>query len=81
MLKYNTDDGEPSEVRVPSDEDATKRPIVMVRNEIHENWRPQVLLGVAIASNRPYVCRNTWDCQISYRYCRFPVKEDALNEK
>lgn len=58
--------------RIPTDEEALKRPVVMVRDHLGCAWHKDVLLGV-----RPYDSHYKFSCIGSnWHYCRFPYPSE-----
>jgi hypothetical protein len=57
--------------RIPTDEDAKQRPMVMVRDAHNHPWRPAKLYGVALGTAYPFLCERDSLSSVML-FCRFP---------
>ena len=76
MALYGTSDGKPyvEPIRIPTDEDAKERPMVMVSDDGKE-WAKRKLLA-AVSSQTPYITESTMIGATRWRYCRFPTEAE-----
>ena len=76
MATHGTSDGKPyvEPIRIPADEDAKERPMVMV-SEDGKAWTKRKLLAV-VSSQTPYITESTMIGATRWRYCRFPTEAE-----
>jgi hypothetical protein len=64
--------------RVPTDEEAKSRPLVMVRDHDAQDWTKRVLLAVLKNANHKFVTTGTEQTGTNnWRYCRFPYPNET----
>ena len=57
--------------RVPTDEEAKQRPMVMVRDAHNQPWKRAKLYGVALGTAYPFLCEKDSHTTVML-FCRFP---------
>ena len=77
-IQYRTSDGRPcvEPIRIPADEDAKERPMVMVRDHEGEIWRPKKLIMVDDHCHGDFVTIADNHCISRWKQCRFPAEAE-----